>query len=102
MTAMPGNQLPRKAVAEAEIQKQRWQSHGAVVMQCREFHELLPRLLKPEGIYSYFNGLAADNAFFHAVYCNIAKAELAQLGLEAEFVPLPIDCSSPEVWKGVR
>ena len=69
---------------------------------CREFHELLPRLLKPEGIYSYFNGLAADNAFFHTVYCNIAKAELAQLGFGTEFVPLPIDCSDPKVWEGVR
>ena len=69
---------------------------------CREFHALLPRLLKAEGTYSYFNGLAADNAFFHMVYCNIASAELQQLGLETEFVPLPIDCSNPKVWEGVR
>lgn len=70
--------------------------------RCRDFHELLPKLLKPDAIYSYFNGLAADNAFFHTVYCNIARAELAQLGLEAEFVALPIDCSDPKVWQGVR
>ena len=70
--------------------------------QCREFHELLPRLLNPKSIYSYFNGLAADNGFFHMVYCNIAKAELAQLGFETEFVSLPIDCSDPKVWEGVR
>lgn len=69
---------------------------------CREFHALLLRLLKADGIYSYFNGLAADNAFFHMVYCNIASAELQQLGLETEFVPLPIDCSNPKVWEGVR
>ena len=69
---------------------------------CRDFHALLPRLLKADGIYSYFNGLAADNAFFHMVYCNIAAAELQQLGLETEFVPLPIDCSNPKVWEGVR
>ncbi len=69
---------------------------------CREFHWLLPGLLKPEGIYSYFNGLAADNGFFHMVYCNIARAELAQLGFETEFVALPIDCSDPKVWEGVR
>ena len=53
-------------------------------------------------MYSYFNGLAADNGFFHTVYCSIAKAELAQLGLETEFVSLPIDCSDPKVWEGVR
>ena len=35
----------------------------------RELHRLLPRLLKrPGGMYSYFNGLAADtNPFFHEV-----------------------------------
>ena len=36
------------------------------------------------------------------VYCNIASAELQQLGLETEFAPLPIDCSNPKVWEGVR
>ena len=69
---------------------------------CREFHALLPRLLRPEGIYSYFNGLAADNAFFHTVYCHIARAELEHLGLQTAFVALPIDCSNPKIWEGIR
>jgi protein arginine N-methyltransferase 2 len=34
----------------------------------REFHQQLPRLLRPGGVYSYFNGLASDNFFFHMVY----------------------------------
>lgn len=34
------------------------------------------RLLRPGGIYSFFNGLAPDNLFFHLVYCEIAKMEL--------------------------
>ena len=68
----------------------------------RDFHALLPALLRPGGVYSYFNGLAADNAFFHAVYCALVRAELARLGLEAEFVALPIDASAPEVWAGVK
>ena len=62
----------------------------------------MPRLLKADGTYSYFNGLAVDNAFFHMVYCNIATAELQQLGLETDFIPLPMDCSNPKVWEGVR
>jgi hypothetical protein len=33
----------------------------------RAFHSHLPRLLKPGGVYSYFNGFASDNLFFHMV-----------------------------------
>lgn len=44
----------------------------------REFHAALPKLLKPEGLYSFFNGLAADNAFFHSVCCRVVTAELAR------------------------
>ena len=68
----------------------------------RDFHELLPRLLREDGIYSYFNGLAADNAFFHAVYCALVKGELSHLGLETDFVALPINVADPKVWEGVR
>ncbi|CAK0737367.1 hypothetical protein CVIRNUC_000900 [Coccomyxa viridis] len=79
-----------------------WDTFSEYYEDMQEFHALLPRLLKADGTYSYFNGLAADNAFFHMVYCNIASAELQQLGLETEYVPLPIDCSNPKVWEGVR
>lgn len=50
----------------------------------------MPRLLRPGGVYSYFNGLAADNAFFHSVYCELVARELAALGFTTQFVPLPI------------
>ena len=69
---------------------------------CRVFHGLLPKLLKKEGLYSYFNGLAADNVFFHAVYCEICKRELASLGLETQFVALPVEVASAAVWERVR
>lgn len=68
----------------------------------RDFHALLPRLLRPGGTYSYFNGLAADNAFFHAVYCALVKGELGRLGLETEFVALPINVTDAKIWEGVR
>jgi len=38
----------------------------------------VPRLLRRGGVYSFFNGLAADNAFFHVVCCHVVQAELAQ------------------------
>lgn len=42
----------------------------------------LPQLLKPEGLYSFFNGLAADNAFFHSVCCRVVTAELARCHIQ--------------------
>ena len=68
-----------------------------------EFHQHLPKLLKPGGIYSYFNGLCGDNAFFHVVYCQLVAMELANLGYSTQFIPLPVkDCLPDEVWKGVK
>ena len=47
-----------------------------------DFHRgPLSGLLKPGGIYSFFNGLAATNAFFHDMYCRIAAADLEEAGL---------------------
>lgn len=69
---------------------------------CREFRRHLPQLLKRGGIYSYFNGLAADNPFFHAVYCELCKREAARLGLETQFISLPINVADPAIWEGVR
>lgn len=52
---------------------------------CREFHQALPQLLKPDGLYSFFNGLAADNAFFHNVCCRVVAAELARWKIYISF-----------------
>jgi hypothetical protein len=55
-------------------------------------------LLKPKGIYSYFNGLCGDNAFFHTVYCQLVALELVNLGYSTQFIPLPVkDCLAKEV-----
>ena len=67
----------------------------------RDFHEHLPKLLKPGGIYSFFNGLAADNAFFHQVCCQVAQCELAHLGFDVQYIALPINASDPKIWDGV-
>jgi protein arginine N-methyltransferase 2 len=43
-------------------------TYGEYYEELRQFHLLLPKILKPDGVYSYFNGLASDNFFFHMVY----------------------------------
>ena len=42
--------------------------YGEYYGEMTDFHELLPRILKPGGLYSFFNGLASDNYFFHLTY----------------------------------
>jgi len=78
-------------------------TYGEYYEDLREFHEHLPTLLKPGGIYSFFNGLCGGNAFFHVVYCNLVSLELENLGYSTQLIPLPVkDCLGEEVWEGVR
>lgn len=78
-------------------------TYGEYYEDLREFHQHLPKLLKPGGIYSFFNGLCGGNAFFHVVYCQLVSLELGNLGYSTQFIPLPVnDCLSEEVWEGVR
>ncbi|CAK7347458.1 unnamed protein product [Dovyalis caffra] len=78
-------------------------TYGEYYEDLREFHQHLPVLLKPGGIYSFFNGLCGGNAFFHVVYCNLVSLELEHLGYSTQLIPLPVkDCLGEEVWEGVR
>ncbi|KAL5706894.1 type IV protein arginine methyltransferase [Ranunculus cassubicifolius] len=78
-------------------------TYGEYYEDLRNFHQELPSLLKPDGIYSFFNGLCGGNAFFHVVYCQIVALELGNLGYSTQFIPLPVkDCLGEEVWEGVK
>ncbi|GKA30465.1 protein arginine N-methyltransferase 2 [Tanacetum coccineum] len=78
-------------------------TYGEYYEDLREFHQHLPTLLKPGGIYSFFNGLCGGNAFFHVVYCQLVSLELESVGYSTHFIPLPVkDCLGEEVWEGVK
>ncbi|KAL6982990.1 type IV protein arginine methyltransferase [Sarracenia purpurea var. burkii] len=78
-------------------------TYGEYYEDMREFHQHLPSLLRPGGIYSFFNGLCGGNAFFHVVYCQLVSLELGSLGYSTQLIPLPVkDCLGEEVWKGVK
>lgn len=67
-------------------------SHPLKARCChRQFHAALPQLLRPEGVYSFFQGFSADNACFHDVCCRVVASELDQLGLDVQYIPLPVD-----------
>ncbi|KAL4430017.1 hypothetical protein ABPG77_004387 [Micractinium sp. CCAP 211/92] len=76
-------------------------TYGEYYEDMHDFHLRLPKLLRPGGVYSFFNGLAPDNMFFHLVYGEIARRELGRLGLETSYEPVPMDASAKEVWEGV-
>jgi protein arginine N-methyltransferase 2 len=76
-------------------------TYGETYAEMSEFHQHLPRILRPGGCYSFFNGLCPDNVIFHGVYCEIAKQELAGLGMTTTFVPCPIEAGDEDVWKNV-
>ena len=48
----------------------------------REFFRALPRILAKDGVFSFFNGLAPFNPFFHGVACEFVKCELDSIGLD--------------------
>ncbi|KAJ3019950.1 hypothetical protein HKX48_001540 [Thoreauomyces humboldtii] len=68
----------------------------------KEFHEHLPNILSQDGIYSFFNGLAGTNAFFHDVACGIAETDLREMGLDVKFREIPVDELGDETWQGVK
>ncbi|GLT40162.1 hypothetical protein SLA2020_143160 [Shorea laevis] len=78
-------------------------TYGEYYENVREFHQHLPKLLKPGGICSSFTGLCGGSAFFHLVYCHLVSLELENLGHLTQLIPLPVkDCLGEEVGQGVR
>ena len=78
-----------------------WDTYAEYYEDMRIWHQELPRILRPGGVYSFFNGLAPDNLFFHLVYGEIARRELNALGFSVKYDAVPIDASSEEIWNGV-
>ena len=80
-----------------------YDTYGEHFLDLEDFHmNVVPNLLaKPHGVYSFFNGLAPDNLFFHGVACQCVKLQLQSCGLETEFLEGNIQVKD-EVWEGIR
>ncbi|KAF9160409.1 hypothetical protein DFQ26_005531 [Actinomortierella ambigua] len=74
---------------------------GEYYEDLRDFHEIVPNHLVEGGVYSYFSGLGADNAFFHAVYNRISQLELTDMGFTVEFEEMDIGLKEEE-WNGIK
>lgn len=81
------DELPKLIEEGIEFDGVFYDTYGEHFTDLEDFHALLPKMLKkPHGIYSFFNGLAPDNLFFHGVACQCVMLQLAQMGLQSEFV----------------
>eukprot|EP00930_Biecheleria_cincta_P046562 TRINITY_DN32117_c0_g1_i1.p1 TRINITY_DN32117_c0_g1~~TRINITY_DN32117_c0_g1_i1.p1 ORF type:complete len:539 (-),score=133.91 TRINITY_DN32117_c0_g1_i1:57-1628(-) len=67
----------------------------------RAFMSHLPRILRPGGRFSFFNGLAPYSLLDHAAFCRLAQDDLLELGLECDFQALHLGSLADEVWEGV-
>lgn len=67
----------------------------------QEFFDPLVALLKPDGVFSFFHGLGADNQTFYDVYTRILEIELKDYGLQVTFEEIDIKTKDEE-WKGAK
>lgn len=72
-----------------------------------EFFDSVVGLLKPHGVFSFFNGLGADRQICYDVYCDVLEIDLTDYGLEVKFEDFPIatdvvDADKSAVWQGIR
>ena len=94
--------LPNLIAEGVELDGIFYDTYGEHYTDMEDFHEQMAEILaKPAGIYSFFNGLAPDNIFFHGVACNCVKIQLEQLGLDTEFAQCQIHVKEKD-WQGVR
>eukprot|EP00574_Skeletonema_japonicum_P007917 CAMPEP_0201729786 /NCGR_PEP_ID=MMETSP0593-20130828/20090_1 /ASSEMBLY_ACC=CAM_ASM_000672 /TAXON_ID=267983 /ORGANISM="Skeletonema japonicum, Strain CCMP2506" /LENGTH=121 /DNA_ID=CAMNT_0048222199 /DNA_START=26 /DNA_END=388 /DNA_ORIENTATION=+ len=96
------DELPKLVEEGLEFDGIFYDTYGEHFTDLEDFHELMVKVLhKPDGIYSFFNGLAPDNLFFHGVAANCVKIQLSHLGLDTEFAQCEIQIDEKD-WDGVR
>ena len=50
-----------------------------------DLYDLIIGLIKPAGVFSFFNGLGADNRFFYDVYKEIVVIDMSNYGLQCMY-----------------
>lgn len=94
--------LPQLVSQGVQLDAIFFDTYAEHALDLEDFHAQMVHLLsKPNGVYSFFNGLAPDNLFFHGVACQCVKLQLSQLGLDSDFLPCEIQVKD-KVWEGIR
>jgi len=66
-----------------------------------EFFEAVVALLKPDGIFSFFNGLGAYRYIVNDVYSVVVALDLAEFGMDVNYSTIPINLDE-ETWNGTK
>lgn len=93
--------IPELARAGRRFDAVFFDTYGEYYDDMRDFHSWLPKILKPNGIYSFFNGFCPDNIFFQGVIAQVVSIELARLGIAAEFHRCDVNVDEDK-WRGVK
>ncbi|CCC67372.1 hypothetical protein NCAS_0A08140 [Naumovozyma castellii] len=66
-----------------------------------DLYDLIVGLIKPEGVFSFFNGLGADRPICYDVYKKIVELDVAIYSMKCEYTTIHIDKQLPD-WKDVK
>lgn len=72
-----------------------------------ELFDYVVGLLKPHGVFSFFNGLGADRQVIYEVYKKLVAIDLGNYGLKCDFIEvdvpeLTLKKGDDSVWDGIR
>lgn len=72
-----------------------------------ELFDYVVGLLKPHGIFSFFNGLGADRQVIYEVYKKLVEIDLSNYGLQCDFIEVDVPEKTlkrgdDSVWDGIR
>ncbi len=67
-----------------------------------EFHVHLPKLVRPGGLYSYFNGVCANNIFFQGVASQLIVTLLRDRGFEGTYTAMQVKCTGDAGWANTK
>lgn len=72
-----------------------------------ELFDYVVGLLKPHGVFSFFNGLGADRQVIYEVYKKLVEIDLGNYGLKCEFIEVEVPEQTMKkgdasVWDGIR
>ncbi|SGZ57053.1 CIC11C00000003690 [Sungouiella intermedia] len=72
-----------------------------------ELFDYVVGLLKPHGVFSFFNGLGADRQVIYEVYKKLVEIDLGNYGLKCEFTEVKVPDETlkkgdDSVWDGIR
>ena len=66
-----------------------------------DLYDVIVGLIKPEGVFSFFNGLGADRPLCYDVYKKIVELDVSMYGMKCEYTTVQIGSALPD-WKDVK